>query len=67
MLFFALLVQLAVSLLFVTAAPAPDNDARDTDLAGLSIGDIINALGVGLVSSIVVNITVSGLAWGVLN
>ncbi|KAF8892849.1 hypothetical protein CPB85DRAFT_1331073 [Mucidula mucida] len=59
MLFFALLVQLAVSLLFVTAAPAPENDTRDTELAGLSIGDIINALGVGLVSSIVVNITVS--------
>ncbi|KAF8830481.1 hypothetical protein HHX47_DHR2001038 [Lentinula edodes] len=49
---------LSLLLIHVAGIPAPATDAT-ADLAGLSIGDIINALGIGLVQNISAIITLT--------
>jgi len=53
------LFSLLLSGVLGTPTPEPKPEAQAADLAGLGIGDIINALGVGLVKSINATITVS--------
>ncbi|KAJ3815216.1 hypothetical protein F5876DRAFT_31129 [Lentinula aff. lateritia] len=53
----ALIFTLSILLIHVAGIPAPATDAT-ADLGGLSIGDIINALGIGLVQNISAIITV---------
>ena len=56
---FSSLTMTLLSLATAVYSTPVDAQSQEAALQGLSIGDIINALGVGLVNNITVDITVS--------
>ncbi|THU97398.1 hypothetical protein K435DRAFT_796525 [Dendrothele bispora CBS 962.96] len=65
-LFFSLFGLLLAGVLG-TPTPEPKPEAQSADLAGLSIGDIINALGIGLVKNITATITLDSLTTNLIS